>query len=471
MDNNGINEAEKSGFKKEIGLFGGISIIGGIIIGSGIFYIGSYVLQRTHMSFGLALICWLVGGVITLLGSLCFAELGAEFPVAGGEVVYLNEAYHPIAGFSYGFTALLISSTTSLSALSIAIPTAFRSFFPISDLQIKLIAFCVIIGLTVYNCFGVKWGSILGNIAMVAKLIPLVVIIIAALACGKQSPNLSLIPQGGSGSTSFSDIIGMIAFGTISSLWAYDGWENLGAVAEEMKNPKKDLPKALVISAVGVFILYALFNFSIWKVLPLSVINSTINSGDLYLGTKVAKIVLGSAGGIIVLACMLVSMLSCLNAEVIAFPRNYYAMAQGGHFFKSFGRLNPKTKVPMTAMIVQCVIAIILISLRNLEQLTSLCMFCTMIYNVMCVAAVIVCRKRFPKKERPFKAWGYPVVVILDIVIYIGLLYNSFFTDPQTAITGCVVPIISFFVYFIFDRKNKKDLKNRAGQNSIKQAQ
>lgn len=452
---NKTTETVKSGFKKEIGLFGGISIIGGIMIGSGIFYLGSYVLQRTHMSMGLALLCWIIGGLVSLLGGLCFAELGASRPVAGGMVVYLNEAYHPVVGFAFGFTSLLLSGAGSIAALAIAIPVALKSFININDLVVKCIAIALIIGLTIYNYFGVKRGSILQDVSMIAKLVPIAIIIFAALLFGKQTPNLSLMPLDGS-TVSFSSILGMIAFATVATLWAYDGWSNLNNVAEEMKNPKKNVPLSLIISIVGISIIYTLFNFCIYKVVPQKEVVSMINGGNFYLGTEAAKLIFGSLGAIIVVTGMVIAMFSSLNGMIIAFPRFYYAMAKEGHFFKSYGQLHPKYKVPTAALIGQAVISIILVMLRNLDQLTSLVIFAEMIFNILVIVAVMIYRKKYPELERPYKIWGYPFTVIITTIIYVGLMLNTLFEDPLTAVIGLIVPVIGVFVYFYFDKQIKK---------------
>ena len=460
MSDNGSSKnvaAVKSEFKQEIGVFGGVSIIGGIMVGSGIFYLGSYVLMRTGMSLGLALLCWIIGGIISLLGGLCFAELGASRPVAGGMVVYLNEAYHPIVGFLFGFSSWLLSGAGSIAAVAVALPTALRSFFDLSDNIIKVIAIILIVGLTAYNYFGVKRASILQNISMVAKLIPIGIIMIGALVFGKQTPNLSLMPQDGS-VVSFGSIIGMIAFATVATLWAYEGWTNLNTVAEEMKNPKKNLPLSLVISIGGILVLYTLFNYSIYRVLPHNEIVTMINDGNYYLGTEVAKRIFGTIGGTIVLLGMIISMFGSLNGMVLTFPRTYYAMAKEGHFFKSYGKLHPKYKVPSTALIFQCAISVVLVLSRNLDQLTSLVVFSGMLFNVLVVGAVIIYRKKYPTLERPYKIIGYPGTVIITILIFAGLMINTFIEDPVTALLGFIVPAIGCIVYYLFDKNLKKNI-------------
>lgn len=445
---------EETLFRREIGVFGGVSIIGGIMIGSGIFYLGSFVLQRTCMSMGLALVCWIVGGIISLLGGLCFAELGAARPVAGGMVVYLNEAYHPVVGFLNGFCSWLLSGAGSISVVAIAIPMALNSFMAISEADVKIIAILLVISLTAFNYFGIKMGSILQNISMAAKLVPIVLIMCGALIFGKETPNLNLAPLAG-GPLSPRQMIGMIAFGTVATLWAYEGWTNLNTVTEEMKNPKKNLPLALIISLVGITVLYTIFNYAIYKMIPQSEVVSMINDGNLYLGTEAAKRIFGNMGGSLVLAGMMISMFGCLNGMILAFPRAYYAMGLEGHFFKLYGRLHPKYKVPAVSLIGQCVISCALILLRNLNQLTSMVVFISMLFNMLVVFAVVIYRKKYPRLERPYKVWGYPFSAVLSGLLMLALSINTLMGDPVTALIGLVVPMFGVLVYIYFDKKNK----------------
>ena len=445
---------QTAGFKKEIGVFGGISIIGGIMIGSGIFYLGSYVLERTDMSMGLALLCWVIGGLVSILGGLCFAELGACDSRAGGMVVYMNRAYHPSVGYSFGFTSWVISGSGSIAALAIALPTALANFFHLSDMATKIIAIILIIALTAYNCFGIKLGSILQNVSMVAKCIPIAIILFAGLILGKEHPDLSLVPEGTD--PTFGGMIGMIAFATVATLWAYEGWTNLNPVAEEMKNPGRDLPKALILGIGVITVIYALFNFAIYKVLPADQVVSSIESVNIYLGTQVADKLFGGAGGGLILATQLIAIFGSLNGMIIAFPRYYYDMAAEKHFFKNHAKLN-KFGVPQVALISQAVISCILVMLRSLDELTSLVVFAGMLYNVLVIAAVVVYRKKFPDLKRPYKAWGYPVTVVIAIILFFALMINTLVEDPKTAITGLIVPVMGLILWKIFDIKLKKE--------------
>ena len=446
---------EKTELKREIGAFGGVSIIAGIMIGSGIFYLGAYVLQRVGMNSGLALLCWIIGGVISLFGGLAYAEMGAAMPQSGGRVVYLNEAYHPIVGFMNGFVDWLIGGPGSVAALALAMMGVFQPIFHLSDFGCKIAAVVLIFGITAYNMVGVKLASVVQNVSMVAKMVPVAIILLAALFVGHVTPDLSF----GSASV-YAAENNMIALAVVASLWAYEGWTNLNTVAEEMKNPRKNLPLALIIGIGGVTILYTLFNFAIMKVLPHEEIASMIDAGDLYLGTAVAKKLLGSAGAVVVTVGMVLAMFGSMNGLILAQPRMYYAMAKEGHFFKSFTKLN-KQKIPYVPVLVQAVISSALVLLRNLSELTDMVVLSNLLFNVLIVMAVPILRKKFPNIERPYKVWLYPVSIIFTAIVFVALFVNSAIENPILGSIGFTVPALGAVVYLIFDRKLKKE----AGEN------
>ena len=451
--------SQNTELRRDIGLFGGMSIIGGIMIGSGIFYLGSYVLQRCGMSLGLSLICWAVAGLISVLGGLCYAELGAAMPRSGGMTLYLNEAYHPILGFLYGFSDWLIGGPGSIAAIAIALPTALRAFTDIGDTGIKAIAIVLIAVLSLYNCFGIRLSAILQNISMVAKLIPILIILFVALLLGQVSPALGIQPP--TGPVSVFDILRMLSFAIVASLWAYEGWANINVVAEEIREPHKNLPRALLFGIGGITILYVLFNYAIYRVLPLSEIQTMLDAENYYLGTAAAQKVLGNAGAVIVTVGMALSMFGALNGCIIAQPRTYYAMAQEGHFFSSFKWLHPKYKVPAVPMAVQCVFSIILVLFRSLDQLTSLVVFNAMFYYMLGMFAVIRLRRKYPDIQRPYRVVGYPVVPILIGLVFFGLLINTLVEDPANALLGLCVPAVGAVAYALFDLRLKRQGASR----------
>jgi APA family basic amino acid/polyamine antiporter len=448
-----ILQSEATEFRREVGLFGGISVLGGIMIGSGFFYLGSFVLLRSGMSQGLALLVWLIGGLVTLLSGICYAELGAMMPKAGGSYVYLREAFGERIAYMSGISGFVLGSSGSIAALAIAFPNLLSSILPLTPIMGKAIAIFLIIGLTAANVFGIRLGSRIQNVFMVAKLIPILVILFAGLFLGTQSPNLSLIPDT---QPTFGQLASMIAFSVVATLWAYEGWTNLNTISEEIKNPKRNIPLAIILAILGVTALYTLFNYAIYRVLPLDVIAGLFQEGNFFLGTEVAGSLFGNSGKLLVSAAMAISVFGALNGCVMVFPRTYYAMAKDGLFFPSFARLHPEYKTPVNASIASALIAIALVLSRNLNQLTSLVVFGGFIFNSLTFYAVIVLRRKYPTLNRPYKVWLYPFSVILTILIMVGLTINTFQEDPVTSMIGLLVPAAGLVLYEIITRRNAR---------------
>ncbi len=453
-------EKKQGSFKKAIGPFSGISIVAGMVIGSGIYYLGSYVLDRTGMSLGWSLVAWLVGGLITLISGLCFAELGASRPVAGGQTVYLNEMYHPIFGFMNGFSCFLLVGSGGVAALSMAAVSAYGTVFDISQVMVKVIAIAIILILMTINLIGVKEMTLYQNFSMVVRLIPIVLIIGAGLIMGQQSPDLSLSLEGTPAADASNPVIGvisMVGFAVFASMWAYDGWYNLNTVAEEMRNPKKDLPFAIITSLVGVTVIYCLFYYSVYKVLPMADIEAMIaaaEDGSAYLGNEVVARTLGGTGTWIVLICMTIGIVGSANVNTLCDPRTYYAMAKEGYFPKVFAYISPKHGVPTYGIIISAGMAILLVIFNSLQDLTDMLIFCTSILNCMTVFGVLIMRKKYPDLERPYKVWGGKVTIIITCLAYVILMVNTFIEDPKAALISIAVNVASIPVYLYFKKKN-----------------
>lgn len=441
---------ESPELKKVIGVFGGSNILIGIMIGSGIFYIGSYVLQRAGMSMGLALLAWLIGGLVTLLGSLCFAELGAMNPATGGIYVYLSDAYSPVVGYMFNFQSMIIGGPGSIAAIAIALPLALKSLIPMNGFMVKTSAIVLIIIFTLINYLGVDTGEWVQNLFNVLKVLPLILIIVLGLFWGHYTPNLSLVPHTGTGSTSPVGFIQMVAFAVIASLWAYEGWTNLNAVAGEMKNPQRNLPRALILSVGFTTVVYVLFNLAIYRALPFGQISRSIQHNQLYLGTAVAQSFLGQFGTILVAVAMVLAMISSLNGMILAFARYYYAAAKDHLLWKSFAHVNSKYRTPDFSLFIQMLISIALVLTRELDELTSLVVFSGAIFNLLSVLAVPMMRRRQPDAPRPYKVWAYPWTVIIATIAFLIILGNNFIDDPVTSILGLVVPAIGAMVYWGF---------------------
>ena len=444
-------QTEQTEMRREVTLFGGISVLAGIMIGSGIFYIGAIVLQRAGMSPGLSLLVWLIGGIVTLLSGICFAELGAMIPRAGGYYVYLREAYGERIAFMCGFGNFTLSNPGSIAALAVAFAAALNSMWTIDPMMQKVIAVATVLLLTFINIRGVGLGSRLQNVFMILKLLPILLILFAGLFFGTESPDLFMMPGE---MPSFGTLMSMIGFAVIATLWAYEGWTNLNNIAEEIKNPKRNIPLSLILAITGVAILYVLFNYSIFRVVPYDKIVAMIEADNYYLGTEAANMLFGDAGMIIVGAAMVLAIFSSLNGCILAFPRMTYAMARDGSFFKPLGKLHPVYKTPVNAQLVSAALAIVLILSRTLGELTSLVALCGMIFHGMTFFSVIVLRHKYPTMERPYKVWFYPIPILLICAIMIGLIANTIINDPFTVVLGFVVPLLGLLLYEVMFRKS-----------------
>ncbi|MDF7639244.1 amino acid permease [Lactobacillus sp. ESL0791] len=446
------NESEDPELKHTIGVFGGSNILIGIMIGSGIFYIGSYVLERSNMSMGYALLAWLLAGLVTLLGSLCFAELGAMNPATGGIYVYLSDAFSPVVGYMFTFQSIVIGGPGSIAAIAIALPMALKTFFAFDYWTVKLLAIGLIVVFTIINYFGVNVGQMVQNFFTVLKVLPLVIIIGLGIFWGKFSPDLSLSMHN-AGTNNIFSLISMVSFAVIASLWAYEGWTNLNTVAGEMKNPQKNLPKALILSVGFTTLVYTLFNFAIYRSLSPQAIHASLKAGKLYLGTDVAETFMGTAGILFVAIAMVLAMASSLNGMVLAFSRYYYAVSKDGLLWKTLGHIHPKYKTPDHGLFMQMTISILLVLTRNLDQLTSLVVFSGAIFNLLSILAVPVLRWRKPDATRPYKVWAYPWTVIIAALAFLLILANNFLGDPVTSLLGLVIPGLGSLAYCYFRHK------------------
>ncbi|MDY3114819.1 MAG: amino acid permease [Sutterella sp.] len=448
--------SESTELRREVGLGGGMSVLAGIMIGSGIFYIGAIVLQRSGMSPGLALLVWLIGGLVTLLSGLCYAELGAMMPKAGGNYVYLRETYGERIAFISGFANFTLGNSGSIAALGVAFASALATFVPLDSLAQKIVAIIAVIVLSLVNIRGIRNAAWVNNLFMILKLAPIALILFAGLFLGEQHPDLLTLPAQ---MPSIGSLLSMIGFAVIATLWAYEGWTNLNVIAEEIRDPHRNIPLAIILSIVGVTILYVLFNYAIFRVLPFETIVAMVSSENFYLGTAVAQNLFGSTGLVIVGLAMVLAMFSSLSGCVMVFPRMYYAMARDGAFFASCAKLHPTYRTPVNAILASSGVAILLICFRSLSELTSLVAVTGMVFHGMTFYSVILLRKKYPTMERPYRVWLYPVTVFLIIAIMIGLTINTIINDPMTALLGVVVPMIGWVLYEKFIRQNVEALQ------------
>ncbi len=449
-------EKEKVALKRSINLFGGVSILTGIMVGSGIFFIGSYVLMTTEFSLGVSLLVWLLGGIITLFYGLIYAELGAMMPSAGGYYVYLREAFGKRLAFLSGFMNFALASSGSIAALAIAFGLILSNIlgllfgFTLSTLWISLLGVALIGLLSLMNYFGIHIGAMVQKVLMVVKAIPILLIVVLGLFMGTNDVSLSL----SFGDASFISVLSMIGFAVIATFWAYEGWTNLNNVAGEVKNPGRNIPLSLIISIGSVTLLYVLYQYSLFRVLSVNELRSIIEGGNIYVGIDAAYMLLGSVGMYIVMFTMLVSVFGALNGSIIVFPRVYYAMSKDGVFFKQFAVLDKKYQTPVYAIIGSGIMATILM-VFGLDDLIYLVAFGGLAFNIFIFSSLFVFRKKLPNIERPYKVWAYPYSVIVVIGITFVLLVATYIESFTSSLIGTGIILLGLPMYYLFEKLNK----------------
>jgi APA family basic amino acid/polyamine antiporter len=432
---------QMSSLKKEIGLLSGIAILAGIMIGSGIFVFASMVMVEVGYALGLSLLVWLIGGIITLFSGLTYAELGTMFPETGGYYIYLRKAYGKGVAFLSGIMNFVLSSSGSIALLALVFAEVLAYIIPMSALWIRVIAAGLIILLTTINILGIKWGAWVQKIFLMMKLIPLVGIILIGLFFRGDAFPLSFIPES---NPSFFAVLPMIGFAVVTTLWAYEGWTNLNTVAGEMKNVKKDLPKALVIAIGLVTVVYVLFIISLYRLIPMSTLSTLDNTANLPIIAMMTHF--GHTGMILIFIAVMVSIFGALNGSVMVFPRVYYAMALDGTFFKPFRDIHPRYHTPAKAMIGSGVMALILL-IFNVRDLLTFVVLGGLIFNTLIFIAVFIFRKKYPTMERPYKVFGYPFVPAIAILGMIGLFVATLIQSLVPSLIGLGVLVIGYLIY------------------------
>ena len=440
----------------------------GIVIGSGIF-LTTGIMAKSIPSGGLILLAWLVGGLLTLAGALTYAELGAAMPEAGGQYVYLREAYGPMAGFLFGWILFLVYMTGGIAALALAFAEYIGYFFPylgtnhiIVTLDIPLlkgslhyslsagqmIGVSVIILLSIVNFIGVGLGKSIQNVFTVIKIGTIAAIIILGFAIGKGTPpELAMDPEG----MSFGSII--IGFGValVAVAWAFDGWNNVNFVAGEIKNPRRNLPLALILGTLGITFLYVLVNYIYLYALPLK---ETI--GVVRIAEKATGALFGSSTGTLISALVIVSVFGSLNGSILVGPRVYFAMAKDGLFFQKVAHVHPRFRTPGFSILIQAVWASLLTLLGTFEQILTFAMFIAIAFWIAATAAVFTLRKKRPDLPRPYKTWGYPVVPAIFIIASTGILLNTLIEKPVEALAGILLTALGIPAYFYWKQHLKK---------------
>ncbi|UCE20982.1 MAG: amino acid permease [Candidatus Aminicenantes bacterium] len=457
---------------RQLGLFDSTMVMVGIVIGSGIF-LTTGIMAKYIPSAGLLLLAWIVGGLLTLAGALTYAELGAALPEAGGQYVYLREAYGNMAAFLFGWILFLVYMTGGIAGLALAFAEYFGYFFPAlsTDSTLfsqtfhifgrsltyslsagQLVGVAVIILLSVFNFVGVGLGKFIQNTFTVLKIGIIVAIIGLGFIIGEGTAvNLSLKPE----SMSFGQII--IGFGValVAVTWAFDGWNNVNFVAGEIKKPNRNLPLALIIGTLGITVLYLLTNYVYLYALPVSEVKGVVRIAE-----KATSALFGSSTGALISAAVIISTFGSLNGSILTGPRVYYAMAKDKLFFQRVSQVHPRFRTPGFAILIQAFWASLLTLVGTFEQIFTFAMFMAIVFWTAATASVFTLRKKRPDLARPYKTWGYPYIPAIFILASLGILLNTILEKPVEALAGIALTALGIPVYYHWKRKKQRSRLN-----------
>ena len=440
------------------------SIVAGTIIGSGIFLVPAEMMQAVG-SAGLVYLAWVVGGFLSFFGALTYAELGAVRPFAGGEYVYVRDAYGPLPGFLYGWTWFLIGKPASIASVTAALvrvlitfpsfaflPRAFFAWHVTSNHIVTvtyghLVAIAATALITALNYIGVRKAGDFQFAFTVLKvgIIALVAFVAFTASTGSWS-NFETTFSGAKGG-----IAGFMA-ALVAALWAYDGWNDLNMVSEEIEHPERTIPIALIAGVGLVAVLYIGMNAAVQRALP-----ATQIAQAAVPAAAASEAALGRLGITLVSIGMIISMLATLNGTVMSGGRIPFAVARDGYLFKALAEVHPVFHTPSLALVIQAFVAILLIVLGGaFRELFSLAIFAEWLFYMIAASTIFVFRRREPDRSRPYKTAGYPVVPAVFIGTAAVLLYYTFMSNLADSIAGVAVILLGIPVYRWFARQKWK---------------
>ncbi len=450
-----MSSAAKAELSRDLGLSHAGAVVVGTIIGSGIFLVPAEMMQAVG-SARTVYLAWVVGGLLSFFGALTYAELGAMKPQAGGEYVYVRDAYGPLSGFLYAWTWFLIAKPASIATVVTGLVRILGTFsvfsffshnwmtHPLAINYGQLIAMGAAVLVSWLNYIGVRKA---GDFQFLFTLLK-VAIILGIVAVGFSS-------HGGTWanfSTQFAGAKGGVAgffAALVAALWAYDGWNDLNMVSEEIRHPQRNIPLSLIWGVATVGALYILVNAAVQYVLPAAAVAASPRPAS-----DAVAFVLGHGGASLVSAGMALSMLVTLNGTIMSGARVPFAMARDGYFFKAIAEVHPRYHTPSVAIVVQAGLAIVLILLGgNFRQFFSLAIFAEWLFYMIASSTVFVFRMREAEADRPYRVWGYPVVPAVFIVVAAVLLYYTFTQNLRYSLFGTLAIVAGIPVFYFFARQ------------------
>ena len=439
-------------------------LIVGSVIGSGIFFSPS-IMAGWLQSPGLLLGLWIVGGVLTLAGALSYAELAAAMPRAGGQYVFLSEAFSPVFGFLYGWTLLLAINTGFVAAVSVAFAKTLGFFWPAIGEQnvlfalggarvssAQLVGLGVIAALTWLNVTGLRTGASVQNLFTLAKLGALLALVVMAVVTARgrlaNFQPLLVVALGPEGVR--LGLFAALAGAMSKALFAYDSWYTVTFAAEEVKQPERNLPRSLVLGTLGVMVAYAATVAAYIYLVPIGEMAAVTENR---IATEAAVRMIGPAGGTFIAVAVLVSTFGCVNGLTLAGARVVYAMARDGVFFRAAGGVHPVHRTPANALLLHGLVAGVLTLTGTFSDLLTMTSFSSLLFNVLTVVGLFVLRRRRPDLPRPYRAWGYPVVPGLFVAVALFFLVYMPVADPRNTGLGLLLTAAGVPAYAYWRRR------------------
>lgn len=441
------------------------------MIGSGIFIVSAQI-SRDVQTPGLLILAWVITAIMTVIGALCYGELAAMMPKAGGQYIYLKEAYNPLMGFLYGWTLFTVIQCGTIAAVGVAFAKFLGVFitsisgknvvFSLGSINVstqQLVAIVVIVFLSLTNLRGLKTGALVQNIFTITKITALILLILVGLVLGITTghgnwANFSPAFPSASSLSSLSLIgaVGIFGAALVGSLFSADAWNNITFTAGEVKNPQKDIPRSLLIGTGTVLLIYILVNVAYVFNLPIAQIKAAENDR---VGTLLVETILGTSGKFIMAGLIIISTFGCINGMVLAGARVYYAMANDGLFFPTAGKLN-SNGVPANALIFQMIWCSLLALSGTYGNLLDYVIFAVLLFYIFTIAGVFILRYKRPLAERPYKTWGYPVLPALYILLAIWVCISLLKYKPDYTYPGLIIVLIGVPVYFVVKKTVNK---------------
>jgi|RhiMetdeSRZDD1v2_1073273.scaffolds.fasta_scaffold10618_5 APA family basic amino acid/polyamine antiporter len=459
----------KTSLIRALTLTDAIALVVGTVIGTGVF-LKTAVMTQQLGSPTLVLLAWLAAGLLSLAGALAYAELGAMFPHAGGEFVYIGKAYGEAPAFLYGWMQFAVAGAGGMAGIAIGFAIFLSALIPMGGAWVErtlhlfgqeihwqlgltqVVAVAAIVLFSVINCLGVALGGRVQAFLTAAKLLGIAVIVVGVFLLSHQASwshfvNTSESPHGG----------GISAFGAamMAALWAYNGWYILPVCAGEVHAPQRNVPRALIFGMLTVLTTYLLANLAYFYALPLTEVttaNSTAHPAALPVAAKAAQTFLGPSGVAFISIAFVISTLGALNGCIMGQARIPFAMARTGLFFQRVGEVNPKSAAPVWAIVAQSTWGCVLALSGTFDQITNYAIFALWLFFGVTVSAVFVLRRTMPEVDRPYRTVGYPFVPLLFILVAAWLVINSIITSPVESLVGLLLIALGLPVYLYFKR-------------------